>query len=822
MAFPGMLRHTLKTRLTATMLAISLLGLWSLSYFAIQTLQRDMERMLGQQQLSAVSVVAASLDAAIDEQLGTLRLMARTIERGQLGEPAALERFLRRIDERSMFSGGVLVRDAAGRLIAGAAGGQLIAGTALQAAAGAGPAQRHNTVGPVITGPDHSGLLPMTVALVDQEGRRFGSLTGFTDLRRSNFLSRIIAAGYGSSGGYMVVEPGQRLIVAATDLRHALGALPRPGHSALVERFVAGYQGSGVTSNSSGVEVLASARRSSRANWYVAAALPTAEAFAPVLAMQRRLLLATMGFAVLLSALTWWNLRHQLSPLLVAISTLTRMRASTAPLQPLGIQRNDEIGQLITAFNGLLQAINRREAALYQSERKLSDILEHADSYIYLKDRDGRYLYANRPVRELFDVSMEQMIGSDDTSYFDPATAAALHQRELPVWQHGSTLRLEEHTVGRRDGRHAVYQSVKLPLRDQQGAIYALCGISIDITARRQAEEALRIAAISFEAQEGIAVLDAGLRILRVNHAFADITGFSQDQACGRLIEILRSERQDEAYYQAMWAGTRANGSWRDDIWLRRRNGEHFYARGITSAVYDHTGRVSHYVCHLIDVSESKQREELRLQQEAAHRDVLVREVHHRIKNNLQGITGILRQFAYKHPELNEAICHAISQVKGMSVVHGLRGRAEDAAVRLCELCSVIAQEIAGLWQTPITVDTPPGWQPRGVAEDEAVPVALVLNELILNAVKHGGRAHHHVAITVRAGALPGQVAVTISNTGQLAAGWQDQARPYSGLQLVAALMPRAGARLDTVQQGAQVVTTLLLGAPAIIFAPKG
>jgi hypothetical protein len=56
-----MQRHTLKTRLTITMLALSLLGLWSLSYFSIQVLQQDMEHMLGLQQLSAVKVVATSL-----------------------------------------------------------------------------------------------------------------------------------------------------------------------------------------------------------------------------------------------------------------------------------------------------------------------------------------------------------------------------------------------------------------------------------------------------------------------------------------------------------------------------------------------------------------------------------------------------------------------------------------------------------------------------------------------------------------------------------------------------------------------------------------
>ena len=807
-----MQRHTLKTRLTVTMLALSLLGLWSLSYFSIQVLQQDMERMLGLQQLSAVKVVAASLDGAINEQGNSLSHIALSIQPAMLARPDQLRQLLEQLDKGNMFDGGLQIHDLQGKMLLSAA-----------ASPGASPppplqlpASLNQRRVAVHASSQLTGLLPMSVPLLNDAGQRYATLTGLTNLRNSNFLSRLLAAGYGGSGGYMVVEPEQRLVIAATNPAYVLGHVPAAGQSQLVDSFVGGAQGSGVTRNSSGMEVLASAQRSVLANWYVAAALPTSDAFAPVASMQRHLLLATVGFALMLGALTWWTLRRQLAPLMDAISTLTQMRASTAPLQALSVQRDDEIGRLFIAFNGLLSAINQREAALQQSERKLADILDHAESYVYLKDREGRYLYANRRVRTLFQCSLAQVSSLRDEDFFNPASVAMIRQHEQAVWQHGATLRVEEPTVDRRNGRAVIYQSVKLPLRNQAGEIYAMCGISVDITERKQTEEALRIAALAFEAQAGIAVLDAGLHILRVNQAFADITGWPQSDACGQPINLLRSARQPQGYYEAMWRTTRKEGVCRDDVWLRRRDGQDFYARGTISAVYSQHGDVTHYVCHLIDVTDNYQRETLRLQQEAAHRDVLVREVHHRIKNNLQGITGVLRQFTYKHPALEEPISHAISQVKGISVVHGLRGRAADGAVHLCELCSEIAAEVSALWQTPVQVDISPHCQATVIADDEAVPVALILNELILNAAKHGGRSHGGVALALRCEQASGQVVITISNHGQLPEQPASTPDPYSGLQLVHALMPRAGASLTLSQQQQQVLTTLQLAPPVL------
>jgi two-component sensor histidine kinase len=160
----------------------------------------------------------------------------------------------------------------------------------------------------------------------------------------------------------------------------------------------------------------------------------------------------------------------------------------------------------------------------------------------------------------------------------------------------------------------------------------------------------------------------------------------------------------------------------------------------------------------------------------------------------------------------------AIGQVQTISVIHGLQGRAVTASVLLCELLRAIASEIETLWQTPVALDIAPDWELHVVAEEEAVPIALVLNELILNAVKHGGQAHGVVHISLQKGEQPDQMRIAIDNAGHFAADRRQVGQAHSGLHLITALMPRSGARIIREQHGAHVVTVLELEAPVIFL----
>jgi diguanylate cyclase (GGDEF)-like protein/PAS domain S-box-containing protein len=151
----------------------------------------------------------------------------------------------------------------------------------------------------------------------------------------------------------------------------------------------------------------------------------------------------------------------------------------------------DEIRLIEQAVNLAEIALGRIHAdqALKESKKLLSDILENVTVYIYTKDTQSRYLFANRLLRERFDAPLEEIVGYDDNKFFDADTAANIRKDDLRVLQDGEMLKIEETTLNILTGVTEVFLTVKLPLRREDGSIYALCGISTDITERKDIEE---------------------------------------------------------------------------------------------------------------------------------------------------------------------------------------------------------------------------------------------------------------------------------------------------------------------------------------------
>lgn len=162
----------------------------------------------------------------------------------------------------------------------------------------------------------------------------------------------------------------------------------------------------------------------------------------------------------------------------------------------------DNIGWLLAALSSLLllamlavwwfkRQVSEKTRHLQVSEARLSTILNSVDAYIYIKDLKGRYEYVNPQVAQLFGCAPTEVIGRRDDAFFDSATAANLQRNDEKVLQAGERLVSEEDNVSRDGQRRRVYLSVKLPLRDERGNIYALCGISTDITEHKQQQQAI-------------------------------------------------------------------------------------------------------------------------------------------------------------------------------------------------------------------------------------------------------------------------------------------------------------------------------------------
>lgn len=147
--------------------------------------------------------------------------------------------------------------------------------------------------------------------------------------------------------------------------------------------------------------------------------------------------------------------------------------------------------QILVIAHDITDIINARNQ-VQESEDKLRTILDNVDACIYLKDRDGNYLFANRPVRELWNTEMEEIVGFGDEKFFDAETASTIKRNDRLVLDRGKTLRVEETNHVPHSGETFTYQSTKLPLHREDGSIYALCGVSVDISEIKRIEQALR------------------------------------------------------------------------------------------------------------------------------------------------------------------------------------------------------------------------------------------------------------------------------------------------------------------------------------------
>lgn len=153
----------------------------------------------------------------------------------------------------------------------------------------------------------------------------------------------------------------------------------------------------------------------------------------------------------------------------------------------------DELGRLRLRL-ARLEVQNKRleiaEMDLAESQHRLQEILDNATAVIYVKDLDGRYFTINRRYEELFHVSRDGILGETDYKIFPEAIADAFRANDRRVLEAGAPLEFEE-IATHADGEH-IYLSLKFPLRDTSGHIYAICGISSDITERKRMEEQLK------------------------------------------------------------------------------------------------------------------------------------------------------------------------------------------------------------------------------------------------------------------------------------------------------------------------------------------
>ena len=487
-----------------------------------------------------------------------------------------------------------------------------------------------------------------------------------------------------------------------------------------------------------------------------------------------------------------------------------------------GESGGDPDGDLIASYVNVDDRHRAEQAEALQAERTRAILDSVLVGIVTVGPRGIEWM--NRSARRMFGGNLADFINQPMSTVATPDPAHPFRQtqyREELVEGEAETF---ECRVKARDGREFwVVGNAVATGRQSTGRqlTYAL----MDIERRRQADARIAEAQASLQriieaAPLAITLRDARtLGVLQINELAARMAGRPASEIIGRTPQALYDAEQAEVMSADMRAALGAT-----EVTTREYSSPMDGEMRIWDARYLPLAAPGQPADQLLlvatDVTEQRVAQQAKFEAAIAQREMLVREVHHRIKNNLQGVAGLLQQVAVRKPEVADVISEVVGQVHAIAQVFGLQvGSA--GPLRVTSVVEAITGSVQRTFGRTITLSVR-GHSPRewALPEAESIPIALTINELLTNAVKHSVAVAHGsfdpVACTLR---LSDEgVCVEISNRAQLPEGFSLARFPggVSGLGLVRALLPRRSASLTIEQHGAQVVSSVLLVPPGV------
>jgi PAS domain S-box-containing protein len=426
--------------------------------------------------------------------------------------------------------------------------------------------------------------------------------------------------------------------------------------------------------------------------------------------------------------------------------------------------------------------------------------------YQYLLRPDGSscFPYVSEAIRDIYRLNPEQ-VHHDAAAVFSlghpadvQAAIASIQEsaRTLSPWKHEYRVRFDDGTVRWLFGD-------ALPERQVDGAVL-WHGMVTDITERKAADAKLRqLSSVVEQAPIAVVITDLQGRIEYANPGFTLVTGYAPHEVIGANSSILQSGKTPQKVYADMWQTLARGEVWQGELHNRKKSGDIFVEHAVIAPVLDEQGQATHYVAVKQDITRRKQAEQMLLTS-LDEKMALLNEVHHRVKNNLQVITSLLRLEAGRstEPGTRTVLKDMQGRVYAMALLHETLYRAGnfawiDLAAYLRQMATQAIRSQGGAGgEVQLLLEL----APTQVAMDQATPCGLLANELLSNALKHGFPKGRSGVITLKSqpDVTAGVWRVCVKDNGVgLPADFDERRKHSLGLELVSDLARQLGGHLE-------------------------
>ncbi|WP_052063508.1 putative bifunctional diguanylate cyclase/phosphodiesterase [Nitrincola sp. A-D6] len=240
-------------------------------------------------------------------------------------------------------------------------------------------------------------------------------------------------------------------------------------------------------------------------------------------------------------------------------------------------------------------------------------ILEAANEMIATVSLDQRLIFLNQAGRQMLGVSLERDLIEEPlyvADFHSPEVYALLSDHVFPSLVKNLTRWKGDIEFRDLNQRAIPVHLTVIPHVDDEGKVAWMTGLAKDLREVNALEIQQRLAKRVFDNTiEGIFVTDAFARILQVNRAFTEVTGYSAEEALGKTPRLLRSNHHDAAFYEKLWAEVALSGSWQGEIWNRRKDGSVYLQWLSINCLKNSRDETEYYVAVFHDLSELRARE---------------------------------------------------------------------------------------------------------------------------------------------------------------------------------------------------------------------
>ncbi len=278
----------------------------------------------------------------------------------------------------------------------------------------------------------------------------------------------------------------------------------------------------------------------------------------------------------------------------------------------------------------------RQERALLQAQQRYYGLFEQGNDAVFIVSLDGRHLEANRRAAQMLGYSVEELL---NLRVGETSAEAEESNEILQCLLRGEHVPVYERLLRRKDGTVIPVEINAELVRDPDGRPLHIQSVVRDISMRKAQEEQLRLQSAALEAAaNAILITDPQGIILWSNAAYTQLTGFSAEEARGQnQCELLRSELQDEAYYEQVRATIAAGHIWQGKAVNRRKDGTLYTEEQTITPVKDTNGRVTHLIAVKQDITEREHAEAALRESEARQRAMITAIPDLIFRHNLDG-----------------------------------------------------------------------------------------------------------------------------------------------------------------------------------------